>query len=172
MAAFLNLEEVMAILEEMGASIGALLKEKGETIAVAESSAGGLISSALLSVPGASAYFMGGGVLYTYASRNKMLNLPQDTFENMRPSTEEYALRLARGAREFLEATWAVGETGAAGPTGNRYGDASGHVCIGVSGPKDAVITLETGSADREENMWTFARAALELIEKTVRGNA
>ncbi len=161
----------MPNLEEMGASLGALLKERGETIAIAETSAGGLISASLLSIGGASAYFLGGGVLYTYESRNKMLDLPQDTFEGMRPSTEEYALRIARAAREHLGSTWGVGETGATGPKGNRYGDNAGHSCIAVSGPADAVITLETGSTDRESNMWTFARAALGLIEKTVRGN-
>jgi nicotinamide-nucleotide amidase len=166
------MESVMPNLEKMGASLGALLKEKGETIAIAETSAGGLISASLLSVGGASAYFLGGGVLYTYESRNKMLNLPQDTFENMRPSTEEYALRIAHAAREHLGSTWAVGETGATGPKGNQYGDDPGHSCIAVSGPSNAVITLETGSADRESNMWAFTRAALELIEKTVRGNS
>jgi PncC family amidohydrolase len=164
--------EVMPNLEEMGASLGALLKEKGETIAIAETSAGGLISASLLSIGGASAYFLGGGVLYTYGSRNKMLALPQDTFEGMRPSTEEYALRIARAVREHLGATWGVGETGATGPKGNRYGDNPGHSCIAVSGPVDKVITLETESADREANMWAFAAAALELIEKTVRGNS
>ena len=162
----------MPNLDEMGTSLGALLKEKGETIAIAETSAGGLISPSLLSIGGASAYFLGGGVLYTYESRNKMLDLPQDTFDGMRPSTEEYALRIARAAREHLGSTWGVGETGATGPKGNRYGDDAGHSCIGVSGPRDAVITLETGSADRVANMWAFTQAALELIEKTVRGNS
>ena len=162
----------MATLEKMGASVGALLTANEQTIAIAETSAGGLISSALLSIPGASAYYMGGGVLYTYASRNKMLNLPQDEFEGIRPSTEDYARRIARTVREHLDSTWGLGETGAAGPTRNRYGDASGHSCIAVSGPKDAVITLETHSTDREENMWAFARSALELIEKSVNGNA
>lgn len=162
----------MPNLGEMGAALGALLKEKEQTIAIAETSAGGLISAALLSVHGASAYFLGGGVLYTYESRNKMLALPQDTFEGMRPSTEEYALRIARAAREHLGATWGVGETGATGPKGNRYGDDPGHSCIAVSGPADEAITLETGSADREANMWVFAGAALELIEKTVKESA
>ena len=158
------------ILGEMGGAVGALLKEKNQTIAIAETSAGGLISAALLSVPGASAYYMGGGVLYTYASRNLMLALPEDAFEGMRPSTEEYALALARAAREHLGATWALSETGAAGPKGNRYGDGPGHSCGGIVGPSEVSSTLETGSANREANMWAFAAAGLELLEKTIRG--
>ncbi|HUK62332.1 MAG TPA: CinA family protein, partial [Dongiaceae bacterium] len=75
----------------------------------------------------------------------------------------------ARRIRELLGATWGVSETGATGPTGNRYGDAAGHACLGVSGPVERVITLETRSADREANMWAFARAALELFEAALR---
>lgn len=161
----------MPNLGSMGEAVGGLLKSREETIAIAESSAGGLISSALLSVPGASAYFLGGGVLYTYESRHKLLALPEDAFEGLRPSTEEYALRMARAVRDHLGATWGVGETGAAGPTGNRYGDAAGHACIAVAGPADETITLETGSADREANMWAFTNAALELLESTIKKN-
>ena len=165
----------MPNLGEMGGAVGALLKEKNQTIAIAETSAGGLISAALLSVPGASAYYMGGGVLYTYESRSRMLALPEDAFGGMRPSTEEYARALARAARAHLGADWALSETGAAGPKGNRYGDDPGHSCIAVAGPAgaspaEAAATLETGSADREANMWAFAAAGLALLEKTIRG--
>ncbi len=162
----------MPDLDPMGGAVGALLKSRGETIAIAESSAGGLISAALLSVPGASAYFLGGGVLYTYDSRHKLLALPEDHFEGLRPSTEDYALRMARAVRDHLGSTWGVGETGATGPTGNRYGDAAGHACIAVAGPSDGVITLETASTDREANMWAFTNAALELIETTIKKSA
>lgn len=162
----------MPDLGSLGAAAGALLKSRRETIAIAESSAGGLISSALLSVPGASAYFLGGGVLYTYDSRHKFLALPEDHFEGMRPSTEEYALCMARAVCDHLGATWGVGETGATGPSGNRYGDAAGHACIAVVGPAENVITLETRSADREANMWAFTKAALELIESTIQKSA
>ncbi len=161
----------MPDLGSMGEAVGALLKSREETIAIAESSAGGLISASLLSVPGASAYFIGGGVLYTYDSRHKFLNLPEDHFEGMRPSTEEYALHMARAVRDHLGATWGVGETGATGPTGNRYGDAAGHACVAVAGPVDGVITLETASTGREANMWAFTNAALKLIEATIKKN-
>src|SRR5881409_1464479 len=156
-------------LTTMAASLGTLLKERKETIAVAESSAGGLISAALLAVPGASAYFLGGGVIYTQAARRALLGVPDESVRGIRASTEAYALLKARTVRELLGATWGLAETGASGPTGNRYGDAAGHACIAVSGPVERVITVETGDADRERNMWAFTRAALKLLEDAVR---
>jgi PncC family amidohydrolase len=143
---------------------GARLRQRNETIAVAESSAGGLISAALLAVPGASAYFLGGAVVYTRLARAAFLRVPESAPAGLRPATEPYALLLARAARERVGATWALAETGATGPTGNRYGDAAGHACLALVGPVERAITLETGSADRVANMRAFARAALELL--------
>jgi len=142
----------------------ALLKERRETLAVAESSAGGLISAALLAVPGASAYFLGGAVVYTYASREALLDLPQTLPAGMRPASEPYALLIARAARARLGASWGLAETGATGPSGNRYGDAAGHACLAVAGSVERAATLETGKADRLANMRAFAAAALELL--------
>ena len=156
-------------LTAMGSSIGALLKERKETIAVAESSAGGLISAALLAVPGASAYFLGGGVIYTQAARRGLLRVPDEAVAGIRSSTEAYALLKARTIRQLLGTTWGLAETGATGPTGNRYGDAAGHACIAVVGPRERAITLETRDDDREKNMWAFARAALGLLEESLR---
>src|SRR5436189_1062044 len=156
-------------LTTMAATLGALLKERKETIGVAESSAGGLISAALLAVPGASAYFLGGGVIYTQAARRGLLRVGDEAVKGIRSSSEPYAQLKARTVRELLGATWGLAETGASGPTGNRYGDAAGHACIAVSGPVERVITVETGDADRERNMWAFTRAALKLLEDAVR---
>jgi nicotinamide-nucleotide amidase len=156
-------------LGAMAATVAALLKEKKHTVAVAESSAGGLISAALLAVPGASAYFLGGGVIYTQGARRALLSVPDDAVKSIRSSTEAYALVKARAIRERLGTTWGLSETGASGPTGNRYGDAAGHACIAVAGPLERAITVESGKADREANMWTFTRAALELLERCLR---
>lgn len=150
--------------------LGAALKARNETITVAEGSAGGLISAALLAVPGASAYFLGGAVVYTRAARRALLGLADDAFGKVRPSTETYSLMLACVARERFDATWAIGESGATGPTGNRYGDAAGHAALAVAGPREATLTLETGSADREANMRAFAAAAMELMERVLGG--
>ena len=161
----------MERLTTMAGTVGALLKEQGNTVAVAESSAGGLISATLLAVPGASAYYAGGGIIYTRGARRALLGLPEEVV-TMRGASEEYALIIARAIRERLDATWGLCETGASGPTGNRYGDAAGHACFAVVGPLERAVTLETGSADREANMWRFTEAALELFETVVKETA
>jgi PncC family amidohydrolase len=150
--------------------IAALLKERRETVAVAESSTGGLLSASLLGVAGASAYFLGGAVVYTQTARRALLDIQDPMMAGMRASTEPYALLLGRTARTRFAASWAIAETGATGPTGNRYGDAAGHSCIAVVGAKERAITLETGSSDRLANMHAFAAAALDLLEATLRG--
>jgi PncC family amidohydrolase len=152
-------------LASLAAAVATRLVARHETIAVSESSTGGLISAALLSIPGASAYFLGGGVIYTQAARRGLLTLPDEAMRGIRSSTEAAALLNARTVRERLGATWGLGETGAAGPTGNRYGDAAGHSCFAVVGAIERARTLETGLSDREANMWAFTRAALELLE-------
>jgi len=159
----------MSTLLPMAEAIGALLKARNETVAVAESSTGGLIAAALLAVPGASAYFVGGGVIYTHTARGALLGIDLEDHPGMRPSTEAYALLCASTIRERMGTTWAIGESGATGPTGNRYGDAAGHSCIAISGPRERCTTLETGQADREDNMWRFARAALAHFEEELR---
>ena len=158
----------MTSLVEMAAPVGALLRDRGETVAVSESAAGGLVSAALLSVPGASAYFLGGASVYTRTARRGLLRF-DDARTEMRGSTEEYALLCAKKIRDILEADWAIGESGAAGPAGNRYGDPAGHVALAIAGPATATRIVRTGSDDREANMWSFARAALDLLHDTLR---
>ncbi len=156
-------------LAGMAGPAGALLKARGESVAVAESSAGGLISAALLAVPGASAYFKGGGAVYTTAAKQVLMGMTDAAMAEARAATETHAMHLAHAAGGQLGATWGIGETGAAGPSGNRYGDPPGHTCIGVAGPVCRAITVRTGLTDRAENMAAFARAALELLETCIR---
>jgi len=148
--------------------IAAVLTERKQTIVIAESSTAGLISAALLAVPGASAYFLGGAVVYTRQSRRLLLDIPDAALDGMRPSTEPYALLMARAARERFVSTWALAETGATGPTGNRYGDAAGHSCIAVAGSGEQAMTLETGKSDRLDNMHAFTAAALDFLLRAV----
>ena len=159
----------MPDLNATAASVGALLKEKGQNIAVSESSCGGLLSACLVSIPGASAYYVGGLVVYTRAAQKGLLQVPDEAMANIRASTEKYARLNAKTVQKALGTTWALSETGASGPTGNRYGDASGHACIAVFGPVEKAITVETGSTDREANMWVFAKEAFNLLEQCVR---
>ena len=155
-------------LAPLAEALAAELKARGQTVAVAESSAGGLISATLLAVPGASAYFLGGAVVYTGKARMALLGLRREDVAGMRSSSEPYAVLLAKTARENFGADWGLSETGAAGPTGNPYGDAAGHTCVAVSGPNDMAFTLETGSPDRAANMEAFARAALDLLRSAM----
>lgn len=158
----------MQTLIPLAEAIAARLIERRETVAVAEGSAGGLISAALLSVPGASAYFLGGGVIYTGAARGGLLAITAADMTGIRAASEPYALLLARRMRERLGASWAIAEAGAAGPAGNRYGDPAGHCCLAVAGPVERSFTLRTGSADRRANMQAFAARALELLAEAV----
>jgi PncC family amidohydrolase len=162
------MQELLPLAEK----IAARLVERRETIAVAESSTGGLIAAALLAVPGASAYFLGGAVAYTKAARLALLGIGDAEMQGLRPSTEAYALMIARRVRERHGATWGLGETGATGPTGNRYGDAAGHTCIAVAGLREQTVTLETGGGDREANMLAFAKRALELLNEVLAAKA
>jgi nicotinamide-nucleotide amidase len=158
----------MQDLIPLAEKIAAMLKDRRENIAVAESTTGGLVSAALLSVPGASAYFIGGAVVYTLKARRAMLEVPDSAFAGIKSVTEEGAMILARAARTRFEVTWSIAEIGASGPTGNRYDDSAGHSCIAIAGPVERSVTVETGSADRIANMRTFAAAALNLLIQTL----
>ena len=160
--------ETMQDLLSRAERIGRLLKQRGETIVVAESSTGGLVSAALLAMPGASAYFLGGAIVYTQTARKALLDLGDISALGMRAASEPYARLLAQTARERFVSTWALAESGATGPSGNRYGDAPGHCCLAVSGPVERALTLETGVSDRVANMRAFSAAALDLLAQAM----
>jgi PncC family amidohydrolase len=154
----------MKALLPLAEKIAASLIARKQTIAIAESSTGGLVAATLLAVPGASAYFLGGAVVYTKSSRAALLGIGDAEMQGFRPATEDYSLLIARLVRERHSATWGFGETGAAGPSGNRYGDPAGHTCMAVAGPTERAITLRTGNTDRLANMDAFAKRSLELL--------
>jgi PncC family amidohydrolase len=158
------MKELVGIAEQVAAKLIA----RKQTIAVAESSTGGLICASLLAVPGASAYFLGGGVVYTRDARRILMDIPDDAMKGIRSASEPYARLLAEQVRRRFATDWGLSETGATGPTGNRYGDAAGHSCMAVAGSATSVITLETGSNDRQANMREFARTALNLLLKNL----
>ncbi len=152
----------------LGARVGERLAARGETLAVAESSAGGLVSAALLSRAGASAYYFGGVVLYTRRSRRLLTTLTSEDTVGMRSSSPPFAMLLARHQRARFKASWGLAESGAAGPSGNVYGDPAGHSCLAVDGPVQREQVLRTGSADRAANMLAFAMAALQLLDEAI----
>ncbi len=154
------MDELIAI----ATAVATRLVARKQTIAVAESSAGGLIAASLLAVPGASAYFLGGAVVYTRDARRVLMDIPDAAMRGIRSASEPYAELLARQIKTRFSTDWGLSETGAAGPTGNRYGDAAGHACFAVAGSASGVITLESGHGDRFANMQLFAKSALELL--------
>ena len=158
------MKDLVAIAEK----IAAKLIERKQTIAVAESSTGGLIAASLLAVPGASAYFLGGAVVYTRDARRILMDIPDDAMKGIRSASEPYAKLLASQMRKRFATDWGLSETGATGPTGNRYGDAAGHSCMAVAGPAEEIITLETGSGDRVANMRAFSKRAMELLAEAL----
>ena len=157
----------MEDINVLAARIGERLKARKQTVAIAESSAGGLVSAALLGVPGASAYYQGASVIYTAKARELLLGVPTRAVAGMRSQTEEWALMLARGARDRVGATWGLGETGSAGPTGS-YDLPPGRTWVAVAGPKEMAVLLETGSPDRLANMTAFAVETLSLFDKAL----
>jgi PncC family amidohydrolase len=162
--AFLSAEQ-KALTDE----IARLLVERKETVGVAESSTGGLVSAALLAVSGASAYFLGGGVLYTIASRLKLVGMPEEAFANYRGPSEERVALMAEAIRDRLGATWGIAESGVAGPTPSRYGHPNGHTVISVAGPVTHTETVETGLDDREANMEQFTTHVLRILRDAIR---
>ena len=156
-------------LSVLAARVGTTLRERRQTVAVAESSAGGLVSAALLAIPGASAFFLGGAVVYSRRAGKALLGLTPDDMTGMRAETEPYARFIANRIRESHRAAWGICESGAAGPSGSPYGDAPGHVCVAVAGAVTASRTIETEDADRASNMDVFARQLLLLLDETLR---
>jgi len=152
-----------------GTALGEALKTAGQSVAVAESSTGGLIAASLLAVPGASAYFKGGTVIYTAQARIELLKGDREEVRALRKDRARLAGYFARRARELLDATWGISELGIAGPTGSPYGDPAGRSWIAVDGPVSRTRQIETGDADREANMWRFTESALELLAECLR---
>ncbi|MSR14817.1 MAG: CinA family protein [Gammaproteobacteria bacterium] len=149
-----------------------LLKAHHETLAVAESSTGGLISASLLAVPGASAYYLGGTVIYTIKARNELLGLSKETLKAQSPLTEAYVTLCARAIREKLGATWGIAELGATGPAGTSYGHPPGICVLAVEGPVTLTARIDNGCGDREANMWEFAHTALQLLQRALQSRA
>ncbi len=160
----------MTAIDDIAAEIASRLVDRGQTVAVAESSAGGIISAALLGVAGASAYFKGGVVVYNADAKERLAGMTKQELDVARSSTEPHTALLAAAIRRPLGSDWAIAETGATGPTGNRYGDAAGHVALAVAGPAERTVVAETGDNDRRRNMDAFALAALRLLRDTIDG--
>ena len=159
----------MHLLTEIGEAVGDLLKERDETVSVCESSIAGLLSAALVAIPGASRYFLGGTVIYTLESRRQFLGITDEDMNGIRTATEEYALLCARAMHQKMGSTWTLAETGATGPASNPHKDPPGTACFAVIGPIERTLKIATGHNRREDNMWEFAEQALVFLEETIK---
>ena len=149
---------------QLANDIAERLIARSETVAVSESTTGGLVSAALLAVAGASRYYAGGGVLYTLNSRTALAGVPAETYANYRGTTPEMLAALAEAMRERLGATWCIAESGVAGPGAGRFGAPAGRTTLGVAGPVTRTDVIETGIDDRVANMAEFATLALRYL--------
>lgn len=161
----MTLEDLHPVARE----IADALRSRGERIAVIDGATGGLVSAALLTVPGAIKFFRGSGVLYSLKARDILLGLPREAYEGMRSASEDYALLQARAVRERFRAEWGFAETGSAGASIHPMGVESGRSCAAVVGPGiELVRVTETGSDARIDNMWAFTRAGLGLLQEAI----
>ncbi|RMX86015.1 hypothetical protein D0869_03396 [Hortaea werneckii] len=163
--------EVRQILHE----VTTLLKDRGETVSIAETAAGGLISSSILSTPGASQIYKGGLTLYTLPSRIAYAGWSQETIANYKGPTTDIVSGLARHVRKDLESTYTIAESGTAGPTGgNTPNRKPGYVALAVDSDRGTFtkeLNTELG-ADRVANMLRFAVEALKLLKEVLQGDA
>ncbi|HUH66916.1 MAG TPA: CinA family protein [Syntrophales bacterium] len=144
--------------------IAAILTSAHETLSVAESSAGGLVSSCLLSIPGASSFFVGGSVLYSYQIRNEIVGMGKEEHGVYGGSTPELILEIATRFRERIGTDWVIAEGGAAGPSKSPYGHNAGYTALAIAGPINRAKSIETGKSDRIENMSEFTNALLSFF--------
>ena len=155
-------------LADLAAPAGAALKDRKQSIAVADGATGGLISAGLLTVPGATAFYVGGGIIYSFRGRDILLGVDEAQLKGMKSVTETYALLQARAIRDRFGADWGIAESGSAGPT-HPFGVPAGKSCIAIVGPEVAVTRLvDTGSENRLANMEAFARAALGFLNEVL----
>lgn len=156
---------MFAELAELGATVGTLLKERGQTVAIADGATGGLVSAALVAMPGATSFYVGGGVIYSLKGRDALLGLSRSELAGMRSVTEAYAVLQARAIRDRLGSDWGLAESGSTGPGKHPFGVESGRSAIAVVGPGvERSASIATGHDDRIANMHAFARGALALL--------
>lgn len=151
----------------LAGNIAAALRERGQTIAVADGATGGLVSAGLLTVPGALDFFVGGGVVYSLRARDVLFALPRDAYKGMRGVTAEYALLQARAIRDNFGADWGLAESGSVGGSAHPTGARPGRSVAALVGPDgfERTATMQTKSDERLANMGFFAQNALNLAE-------
>ena len=145
-----------------------LLVERGETLATAESLTGGLVAATIVEIPGVSAVFRGGLVVYATALKHALAGVPEDLLKERGPVDPDVALALAAGARERCLADWGVATTGVAGPD-PQDGKPVGLVYIAVAGPAGATVRELRLAGSRARIRGASVTAVLELLTGQLR---
>jgi len=144
--------------------IGRLLTGRQETLAIAESCTGGLLSSRITDVPGSSGYFLGGAVCYTGQAKMFLVGVDPQLIQDHGEVSEEVAIELAKGARRRFGATWGIGVTGVAGPGGGSEAKPVGTVHLAVAGPKSIEHRKLFWPMPRPMFKWFASQSALDLL--------
>ena len=144
-------------------AVGALLRGTGKTLSAAESCTGGMISSLITSVPGASEYYLGSVTSYAVAVKESVLGVGHDVVETYGVVSSEVAAAMAEGVRKLTGSTYSVATTGLAGPAGDERNPV-GTVWIGVSGPHGTTTARRVYKNDRKRNIERFTSAALDEL--------
>jgi PncC family amidohydrolase len=146
--------------------LGALLKERGLKLAVAESCTGGLLADRITDVPGSSDYFVGGITAYAYEAKVALLGVSWDTLKAYGAVSRETVLEMARGARKALEADIAISVSGIAGPAGGLPDKPVGTTWIGLSARDAETAFLHHFKGERREIKSLASSAALQHLKE------
>ncbi len=152
--------------------VGNLLRERGLTLAVAESCTGGLIGDLITDVPGSSVYFLGGVIAYAYEAKTALLGISTEFLLQHTSVSEPVARAMARGVRERLQSDIGIAVTGIAGPTGGTPEKPVGLTYVALSAPDLEVARQFVWNGTRFLNKHLSAQAALDLTRDYLQGTA
>ena len=152
--------------ENVQVIVGRLLKQRGLTLAVAESCTGGLIGHRITDVPGSSAYYQGSITAYSYDVKELVLHVQHDTLYNYGAVSEQTAREMAQGVRRAFRADVGLSVTGIAGPGGGMPGKPVGLVYVALAAPDGEWVERHVWSGNRWENKARSAEAALDLLRR------
>ncbi len=156
--------------DELAFNLGELLVARGEKVAVSETTAGGLISARMLSVPAASRWFDGGIVPYAGAQRWEQLGLDREIAREHGSVSPQWVAATAEGLKKAMGPAWAVAESGIAGPQGSRRSPKPvGSVVMAVTGPNGTVTEEHVFPGSRVEVMMRISQRVLELLTEQVK---